>query len=109
MTELLVMYPKLLPNFLNKVYPPGEYMSIWVRLEDTPSTSFMVMIASPTEDQLIRFHLYTPMGYVESADFFCNATEMFKDRVPNTISQHHNTPPQPIEALSSTPYLTTTM
>ena len=54
-------------------------MRIWVRLEDIPSVAFLVPKATPDEEQLVGFHLSIPMGYVESAAFFCATTETVKD------------------------------
>ena len=56
--------PKLGPTFLNKVYLADAYMRTWVRLEDIPSVAFLVPKAILDEEQLVRFHLSIPMGYV---------------------------------------------
>ena len=75
-------------------------MRIWVRLEDIPSVAFLVPKATAEEDQLVGFHLSIPMGYVESAAFFCATTETVKDRALNTLSMRHTAPPHHLENLA---------
>ena len=67
---ILEVPPELGPAFLNKVNLADVYIRIWVHLEDIPSVDFLVPKATPEEEQLVRFHLSIPMGYVESAAFF---------------------------------------
>ena len=43
------------------------------------------------------------MGYVESAPFFCDATETAKDMVNNTMNDIMNTPEHPLEGILETP------
>ena len=71
---ILAAPPKLGHTFLNKVDLADAYMRIWVYLEDILSVAFLVPKATPDEDQLVGFHLSIPMGYVESAAFFCAAS-----------------------------------
>ena len=42
------------------------------------------------------------MGYVESAAFFCDTTETFKDRILDSLSTRHNAPPHHLENLADT-------
>ena len=82
---VLVAPPELGPTLLNKVDLTDSYMGIWVRLEDIPSVAFLVLKATPEEDQLVRFHISIPMGYVASAAFFRAATDNFKDKTLDTL------------------------
>ena len=77
-------------------------MRIWVRLEDIPSVAFLVPKATAEEDQLVGFHLSIPMGYVESAAFFCATTETVKDCALDTLSTRHTAPPHHLEKLAET-------
>ena len=56
----------------------------------------------PTEEQLVRFHLSIPMGYVKSAALFCTDMELANERVLTTLPQRNNSPPHPVEALTAT-------
>ena len=64
--------------------------------------AFLVPKATPDEEQLLRFHLSIPMGYVESAAFFCATTEIVKDRALDTLSTRHTAPPHHLENLAET-------
>ena len=94
--------PKLGPTFLNKVDLPDAYMRIWVRLKDIPLVELLVPKATTNEEQLARFHLSIPMGYVESVAFFCATTERVKDQALETLSMHHTAPPHHLENLPDT-------
>ena len=77
-------------------------MRIWVLLEDIPAVAFLVPKATPEEDQLVGFHLSIPMGYVESATFFCATNETVKDQTLDTLSTRYNTPPHHLGDLAYT-------
>ena len=47
------------------------------------------------------------MGYVDSAAFFCAATETVKDCKLDTLSTHKNAPPHHLEDLADTKPLQT--
>ena len=99
---ILTAPPKLGPTFLNKVDLADAYMRIWVRLEYIPLVAFLVPKATPDEEQLVGFHLLIPMGYVESAAFFCATTKTIKDRTLDTLSTRHTAPPHHLENLADT-------
>ena len=99
---ILAATPKLGPTFRNKVDISYAYMRIWVHLEDIPFVAFLVPKSTPEEDQLVGFHLSIPMGYVESAAFFCVTTKTFKDRTLNSLSTRHTVPPHHFEDLEDT-------
>ena len=54
------------------------------------------------KDELVGFHHSIPMGYVESAAFFCATTETVKDRALDTLSMRHTAPPHHLENLAET-------
>ena len=99
---ILTAPPKLGSTFLNKVDLADAYIRIWVRLEYIPSVAFLVPKATPDEEQLVRFHLSIPMGYVESAAFFCAITETVMDRTLDTLSTRHTAPLHHLENLTDT-------
>ena len=99
---ILEALPNLGPTFLNKVDLADAYIRIWVHFKDIPSVAFLVPKATPEEDELVGFHLSTPMGYMESAAFFCATTRTVKDRTLDTLYTRHNTPPHHIEYLAYT-------
>ena len=101
---IMKLEPNMVPTFLNKVDLAEICMHLWVRLEYTPSVSFLVPRASPTEDQLIRFPLYIPMGYIESTNLFFTEINMVKDRVLATIPHQYNASTQHLESLIEHPH-----
>ena len=42
-------------------------MRVWIRPEDLPRLSFVVPRHLEDADTLIGFHIFLPMGYVDSA------------------------------------------
>ena len=48
---------------------------------------------------MVGFHLYIPMGYVESAPFFYTATETVKYMVNITMASMEMVPAHPLEKL----------
>ena len=99
---ILAAPPNLGPNFLNKVDLADAYILIWVLLEDIPSVAFLVPKATPEQDQLVGFHLSIPMGYVESAAFFCTTTDTVKYLILDSLSTRRNTPPHHLEDSADT-------
>ena len=77
-------------------------MRIWVCFEDIPYVALLVPTSTPEEDQLVGFHISIPMGYVESAAFFCTTTKTVKDRTLDTLSTRHTALPYHIEDLADT-------
>ena len=49
-------------------------MGLWVRMKDFPSVAFIIPKKNPRDQQLVGFHLSLPMGYVDSAPYFCMET-----------------------------------
>ena len=77
--RVLLADPRLDPVYLGKVDLSDAYMQLWVRLEDTPSVSFLVPRNKPTDKQLVSFHMSLPMGYVDTAPFFYMSTKTIAD------------------------------
>ena len=101
---ILATDPALGQTYLCKFDLADAYMCIWVRAEDVPSVAFLIPKETADKEQLVGLHLSIPMGYMESTDFFCTATETVKDRALATINRRSKTPPHPLETLAeSTP------
>ena len=70
-------------------------MRVWIRPEDIPKLAFVVPPHSTDTKPLIGFHLSLPMGYVESAQYFCTTIETVADIINNnwvtaaTSPAHH--------------------
>ena len=99
---ILAASPKLGPAFLNKVDLADAYMRIWVCLEDIPLVAFLVPKSKPDEEQLVGFHLSIPIGYVESAAFFCATTKTVEERTQDTLSTRHTAPSHHLQDLADT-------
>ena len=77
--QILVADTALGPVFMSKVDLSDAYMRVWVRLEDVPTLTFVVLWHPCDTEPLIGMHLSLPMGYVESVPAFCCETEMVTD------------------------------
>ena len=96
-------YPQLGLTFLIKVDLEDAYMRIWFRINYIPSPiAFMIPKGNKEEEHLVGFQLSILMGYVESAPFFCAATETLKDMVNNTMYSRKTAPAHPLEKLEET-------
>ena len=62
-------------------------MRLRVRMENIPSVTFIVFKNTPSDTQLVVFHLSLPMGYIESGPYFCMAKETVYDLANKAISQ----------------------
>ena len=62
-------------------------MRLWVRMKDVPSVAFLIPKKSPSDTQLVGFHLSLPIGYINSDPYFCMTTEMVDDLTNQAISQ----------------------
>ena len=77
-------------------------MRIWVRFEDIPSVAFLVPKATQDKYQQVGFHISIPMGYMESAAFFCATTKTVNDQALDTLSTRNTAPPHHQENLVDT-------
>ena len=87
--------PAFGPVFLSKIDMSDAYMRVWVRPEDVLKLAFVVPPHADDTETLIGFHLSLPMGYVESAQYFCTTTETVAD-LANSNWAKAAMPPPPI-------------
>ena len=92
--ELLYILMKVLTTdscpgtvYLSKVDLADAYMRLWVRMEDVPSSAFLIPKKTPSNTQLVGFHISVPMGYIDSAPYFCMAMDTVADLANEAISQ----------------------
>ena len=98
--RVLVANPKLGPVYLGKVDLAESYMRLWIRLNVTPSVGFLITSKEPTDKQLVGSHLSLPVGYVDSALFFCMSTETIAYMENYSMDDHHRAPPHPLQVFS---------
>ena len=60
--QVLTADPQLGPVYLSKVYLANDYMRLWVSMEDVLSVAFIISKKTPSDQQLVGFHLYLPIG-----------------------------------------------
>ena len=77
-------------------------MRIWDRMKNIPSVALLIPKEREKEEQLVGFHIYISMGYVESAPLFCASTETGKDMVNNTMEPRQTANEQPLEKFLET-------
>ena len=98
--RLLVANPRLGQVYLGKVDLAESYMRLWIRLNVTPSVGFLITSQEPTDKQLVCSHLSLPVGYVDSALFFCMSTETIAYMENYSMDDHHRAPPHPLQVFS---------
>ena len=79
--QVLTANPLLGPINPSKVYLEDTYMRLWVSMEDVPSVAFLIPKKDPSNPLLVGFHLSLPMGYIDSAPYFCMVTEKISNLV----------------------------
>ena len=77
--QVLNSNPRLGLVYLSKVDLADAYMRLCVRMEDKLSLAFLIPKNTPSYTQQVGFHLSLPMGYIDSAPYFCMATETVAD------------------------------
>ena len=85
--KVLSADPRLGPFYLRNIDLADSYMRLWVRMEDVPPVAFLIPKKTPSNTQLVGFHLFHPMGYIGSAPYFFMATETVADLANKSISQ----------------------
>ena len=96
--RVLTAYPTLGPVYLSKVDLDDAYMHLWLILilEYNPSTAFLLPKLNPYNKHLMGFHLSLPMGWVDSAPYFCMATEMVTYLANQAMPVRHTAAPHPL-------------
>ena len=61
-------------------------MRLWVRMEDIMFVAFCIPKKTPSNPQLVGFHLSLPIGYVDSAPYFCMSTDAVADLANKAIA-----------------------
>ena len=95
--KVLTSDPRLGPVYLSKVDLADTYMRLWVRMEDVPSVAFLILKKTPRNTQLVGFHLFLLMGYIDSAPYFFMATETVADLANEAIPQKEQAGEHPLE------------
>ena len=73
--------------YLCKVDLADAYKRLWVRMEDVPYAAFLIPKKTPRNTHLVGFHISVPMGYINSAPYFCMAMETVADLAKEAISK----------------------
>ena len=95
--QVLNYNPRLGLVYLSKVDLADAYMSFWVRMEDVPSVTCLIPKKTPSNTQLVVFHLSFPMGYIDGAPYFVMATETVADLAYEAISQRDQEGEHPLD------------
>ena len=69
--QVLTADPRLGPVYLRKIDLSDTYMRLWVRMEDVWCVTFLIPKKNPSNTHMVVFHLSLPMGYINSAPYFC--------------------------------------
>ena len=85
--QVLTADSRLGTVYLSKVDLADAYMRLWVRMEDVPSAAFLIPKKTPSNTQLVGFHISVPMGYIDSTPYFCMDMETVADLANKAISQ----------------------
>ena len=98
--QVLTADLRLGPVYLSKVELAYDYMRLWVSMEDFPSAALLIPKKSPSNTQLVGFHISLPMGYINSAPCFCVATGTVADLANEAISQRKQAGEHPLKLTS---------
>ena len=66
-------------------------------MEDVLYVALLTPKKTPSKYYLVGFHLYLPMGYVDSSPYLCIATKTIADLVNKTIYQRDSASKHPLE------------
>ena len=70
-------------------------------MEDTTSTAFLLPKLNSDDEQLVGLHLSLPVGFVDSAPYFCMATEAVTDLANQYMPVRNTAPPQLMEGYAA--------
>ena len=94
---ILAVEPRLDPVYPINVELAYTYMWLWVHVEDTPVTDFFIPSKNKGDEQFVSFHLSPPIGFCDSAPFFCTSMEAVIYMENNTILGHFVVQPHVLE------------
>ena len=94
------------PVHMAKVDLSDAYMRIRLNLADLPKLAFVVPPHPSDPEPIIGFHLSLPMGFIESAPFFCASTETAADLINHSWGLADLAPAHPLEQFTSPPHPT---
>ena len=60
-----------------------------MKMEDVPSIAFLAPKKTPSNQQLVGFHLSLSMGYINSAPYLCMVIEKVANLSNETIAQRN--------------------
>ena len=66
-------------------------MRLWLSTEYIPSVAVLILKKTPINPQQVGFHLSILTGFVDSAPYFCMATEMVECLAKEAITQRDDT------------------
>jgi hypothetical protein len=85
------------PVHMAKIDLSDAYMRIWLSIANLPKLAFVVPPHASDPEPLIGFHLSLPMGFVESAPYFCASTETAADLINSSWAFANLAPAHPLE------------
>ena len=68
--QVLVADTRLVLVYISKVDLPDLYMRLLARIEELLSVTFLIPKKTPSDQQMVRFHLSHTMWYVASNPYF---------------------------------------
>ena len=95
--KLLTADPRQGQVYLTKVDLSDAYMRFWVRMEEVLSVAFLIPKKTPSNTQLMVFHLSLPMRYIDRAPYFCMVTDTVADLANKAISRRYQEGEHPLE------------
>ena len=75
-------------------------MTLWARMEDVLFVTFLIPKKNPSKPQMVGFHLFLPMGYVDSAPYFSMLIETVAELTNKSITQQDVASAHPLEQAS---------
>ena len=75
------------PVYLRNVDLANAYMNLWVRIKDVLFVAFLTPKKNLSNLQMVGFQLSLPMGYIDSAPYYCMATETLSNLTNEETSQ----------------------
>ena len=91
--------PRLSPVYLVKLDLDDDFMWLWFRLKDNLSVALLIPMKKSTDEQLLVFHIFLPMGYVDSVPYLYMSTKTITDIENSSMEGRHMAPPHPLKGL----------